>query len=186
MRPPFWTVPNQITFLRFVLLPVFLICLLYERYGWALILLVTAGLTDALDGLLARWLNQKSELGTFLDPVADKFLLSSAFVVLAFKGVIDWWLTILVLARDVSILAMAAVILLVVGPRTFPPSLVGKLTTLLQIVLVLAAVAAAAFQSHLLHEAQRWLVYLVAAATVISGVNYSVTIAHRLSAAERS
>jgi cardiolipin synthase len=85
MRPPFWTVPNQITFLRFVLLPVFLICLFYERYGWALFLLVIAGLTDALDGLLARWLNQKSELGTFLDPVADKFLLSSSFVVLAFK-----------------------------------------------------------------------------------------------------
>jgi len=185
MRPPFWTVPNQITFLRFVLLPVFLICLFYERYVWALFLLITAGLTDALDGLLARWLNQKSELGTFLDPIADKFLLSSSFVVLAFKGVIEWWLTILVLARDVVILAMAAVILLVVGPRTFPPSLVGKLTTLLQLLLVLVAVAAAAFQSPPLHEAQRGLVYAVAAVTVISGVNYSVTIARRLNAPER-
>jgi cardiolipin synthase (CMP-forming) len=181
MRPPFWTVPNQITFLRFVLLPIFLICLFYQRYGWALGLLVTAGLTDALDGLLARRLNQKSELGTFLDPVADKLLLSSAFVVLAFKGVIDWWLTILVLARDVIILTTAAVILLVVGPRTFPPSLFGKMTTVMQILLVLAAVAAAALQSAALHEAQRVLVYAVAASTVVSGVHYSFTIARRFS-----
>jgi cardiolipin synthase len=181
MRPPFWTVPNQITFLRFVLLPIFLICLFYQRYGWALGLLLTAGLTDALDGLLARRLNQKSELGTFLDPVADKLLLSSAFVVLAFKGVIGWWLTILVLARDVVILATALVILLVVGPRTFPPSLFGKITTVLQILLVLVAVAAAAFPSPALQETQHGLVYAVAAATVVSGVHYSVIIARRFS-----
>ena len=185
MRPPFWTVPNQITFLRFVLLPIFLICLFYQRYGWALVLLVTAAATDALDGLLACWLNQKSELGTFLDPLADKFMLSGAFLVLAFRGVLGWWLTILVLARDVVILAMAAVILLVIGPRTFPPSLVGKLTTFLQLLLVLLAVAAPALQSPPLHQAQRWLVYLVAVVTVISGVNYSVTIARRLNSPDR-
>jgi len=180
MRPPFWTVPNQITFLRFVLLPVFLICLFYQRYGWALLLLITAAVTDALDGWLARWLNQKSELGTFLDPLADKFLLSGAFVVLAFKGVLGWWLTILVLARDVIILATGAVILLVVGPRTFPPSIYGKLTTGLQILLVLEVIAAATFPSTPLHETHRGLVYAVAATTVISGVHYSVTIARRL------
>jgi len=180
MRPPFWTVPNQITFLRFVLLPIFLICLFYQNYGWALVLLVTAALTDALDGWLARWLNQKSELGTFLDPLADKFLLSGAFVVLAFKGVLGWWLTILVLARDVIILATGAVIVLVVGPRTFPPSLYGKLTTGLQILLVLEVIAAEAFSVTGLREFHRGLVYAVAAATVFSGVHYSVTIARRL------
>jgi cardiolipin synthase len=99
--------------------------------------------------------------------------------------VIEWWLTILVLARDVVILAMAAVILLVVGPRTFPPSLVGKLTTFLQLMLVLLAVAAAALHSPPLHQAQRWLVYAVATVTVISGVNYSVTVARRLNSPER-
>ncbi|HMD32948.1 MAG TPA: CDP-alcohol phosphatidyltransferase family protein [Candidatus Acidoferrales bacterium] len=181
MRPPHWTVPNQITFFRFVLLPIFLICLFYQHYGWALVLLVVAGLSDALDGLVARWLNQKSELGTFLDPLADKLLLSSAFVVLSFKGVIGWWLTILVLARDVVILATAVVILLVVGPRTFPPSIFGKLTTFLQILLVLVTVAAAAFLSSPLHEAQHLLVYAVAGITIISGVHYSVTIARKLS-----
>jgi len=185
MRPPFWTVPNQITFFRFILIPVFLISLFYQKYEWALGLLIVAGLSDALDGLLARWLNQKSELGTFLDPLADKLLLSSAFVVLSFKGVIGWWLTILVLARDVIILATAVVILLVVGHRTFPPSVYGKLTTLLQILLVVIAVAAAAFQSPWLHEAERGLIYAVAASTVVSGVHYSFTIARRLSGPAR-
>jgi cardiolipin synthase len=182
MRPPFWTVPNQITFLRFVLLPIFLICLFYQRYGWALLLLILAALTDALDGLLARWLNQKSELGMFLDPLADKFLLSGAFIVLAFKGVIGWWLTILVLARDVIILATGAVIVLVVGPRTFPPSIFGKMTTVLQILLILVVITAATFPSLALSETQRGLVYAVAVATVVSGVHYSVTIARRLHA----
>ncbi len=180
MRPPSWTVPNQITFLRFVLLPLFLICLFYQKNLWALALLVTAAATDALDGWLARWLNQKSELGTFLDPLADKFLLSGAFVVLAFKGILGWWLTILVLARDVIILATGAVIVLVVGPRTFPPSVYGKLTTGLQILLVLEVITAAAFPGSPLHEIHHGLVYAVAAVTLISGVHYSVTIARRL------
>jgi len=181
MRPPFWTVPNQITFFRFVLIPIFLICLFYQKYEWALGLLIIAGLSDGLDGLLARWLNQKSELGTFLDPLADKLLLSSAFVVLSFKGVIGWWLSILVLARDVIILATAVVILLVVGHRTFPPSMYGKLTTVLQILLVVTAVAAAALGFPWLQQAQHLLVYAVAAFTVISGVHYSAAIARRLS-----
>jgi len=182
MRPPFWTVPNRITFLRFVLLPIFLICLFYQRYGWALVLLIAAAFTDALDGLLARRLNQKSDLGMFLDPLADKFLLSGAFLVLAFKGVIGWWLTILVLARDVIILATGAVIVLVVGPRTFPPSLFGKLTTALQILLILVVITGATFPFTGLSETVRGLVYGVAVATVVSGVHYSVTIARRLHA----
>jgi len=181
MASPFWTVPNQITFLRLALLPVFLICLFYRRFEWALALLVIAGLSDALDGLLARRLNQKTELGMLLDPLADKLLLSSAFVVLSLKGVLDWWLTILVLARDVIILATAVVILLAAGRRTFPPSMYGKLTTVLQILLLFLAIAAAAFPAAGLAHAVHGLVYLVAAFTVISGTHYSLTIARRLS-----
>ena len=93
---------------------------------------------------------------------------------------LGWWLTILVLARDVIILATAAVIVLVVGPRTFPPSIFGKLTTGLQILLVLEVIAGAAFSVSGLHDLHRGLVYAVAAATVFSGVHYSVTIARRL------
>ncbi len=182
MASPFWTVPNQITFLRLALLPIFLICLFYRRFDWALALLVIAGLSDGLDGLLARRLNQKSELGMLLDPLADKLLLSSAFVVLAMKGVMEWWLTILVLARDVIILATAVVIMLAAGQRTFPPSLYGKITTFLQILLLFIALTAAAFPAVGLESAVRGLVYLVAAFTVISGAHYSLTIARRLSA----
>jgi cardiolipin synthase len=181
MRSPFWTVPNQITFLRFALLPAYLICLFYRRFGWALLLLLAAALTDALDGLLARWLNQKTELGTFLDPVADKLLLSSSFIVLALRGQLSWWLTILVLARDVILMVTAAVIVLVAGFRTFPPSVYGKLTTVVQILLVFTVVAAAAFDQPLLTEAKAGLVYATAALTVVSGLHYSLTIARRLS-----
>src|SRR5687767_14938173 len=99
-----FTVPNQLTFLRFGFLPFFIILVHYQRYAWALAVLVLAGLTDVMDGLLARSLNQKSALGAYLDPIADKLLLSSSFVVLALEGRIRWWLTILVLSRDVLIL----------------------------------------------------------------------------------
>src|ERR1700757_2700164 len=137
-----FTVPNQLTFLRLGFLPFFIITIHYHRYGIALAVLILAGLTDGLDGLLARSLNQKTRLGAYLDPIADKLLLSSSFVVLALNGQIRWWLTILVLGRDVLILTTAAVILLTAGYRSFPPSVYGKLTTTLQILLVFTVLAA--------------------------------------------
>src|SRR5579885_2919329 len=122
MQGRIWTVPNQITFLRLGFLPVFLILIAYDAYGWALVVLVVAGLSDGIDGLLARKLNQKSSIGAYLDPIADKLLLSSSFVILAFKHQVAWWLTILVLSRDVLLLTVAAVIILISGYRPFPPS----------------------------------------------------------------
>src|SRR2546425_1155592 len=139
------TVPNQITFLRLGFLPFFIIFILYGRYAWALAVLIAAGLSDGLDGLLARHLDQKTDLGAYLDPIADKLLLSSSFFMLALKGKIHWWVTIVVLGRDVLILTTAAVILLVVGYRPFPPGMFGKLTTAVQILLVFVVVSAAAF-----------------------------------------
>src|ERR1700739_3849984 len=130
------TVPNQLTFLRLAFLPVFLIAIEYERYGLALGILVAAGVSDALDGLLARGLNQKTPLGAYLDPIADKLLMSSSYFVLALKAKIPWWLTILVLGRDVLLLAACAVILITVGYRPFPPSIWGKTTTFFEILLV--------------------------------------------------
>ena len=131
MRGPIWTVPNQITLLRLGFLPFFLILISYEQYRWALLVLVAAGLSDAVDGLLARKLNQRSPLGAYLDPIADKLLLSSSFIILAFKQKLAWWLTIIVLSRDVLILMVAVVILLISGYRPFPPSIYGKLATAL-------------------------------------------------------
>src|SRR5438477_12245735 len=134
MKGRIWTVPNQITFLRLGFLPVFLMLIAYDRYRWALLVLVVSGLSDGIDGLLARSSNQRSALGAYLDPIADKLLLSSSFVLLAFKKQLAWWLTILVLSRDVLILIVAVVILLVSGYRPFPPSIYGKLTTATEII----------------------------------------------------
>src|SRR5690242_19441312 len=103
----------------------------------ALGILFAAGISDGLDGLLARLLNQKTTLGAYLDPIADKLLLSSSYFVLALKGRIAWWLAIMVLGRDLLILVACAVILLVVGFRSFPPSVWGNATTFFEILLVL-------------------------------------------------
>jgi cardiolipin synthase len=175
------TVPNQLTFLRLGFLPFFIICILYDRYAWALALLIVAALTDGLDGLLARRLEQKSELGAFLDPIADKFLLSSSFFFLALKGKIHWWLAILVLGRDALILITTGTILVVVGYRPFPPSIYGKATTAIQILLVFVVVFAAVANHPLLDVGRRVLGYLVAAFTILSGFHYSVVTARRLS-----
>lgn len=178
-----WTVPNQITFLRLGILPFFLILISYQRYGWALAVGILAGLSDGIDGLLARRLNQRSSLGAYLDPIADKLLLSSSFVILAFDKKISWWLTILVLSRDFIILVVAAVIILNAGYRPFPPTIYGKYTTFFQIVFVFTVILAAASGWPWLVPVNRALVYLIAALTVFSGFHYSVIIARRLHAA---
>src|SRR5712671_6245848 len=181
MRGRIWTVPNQITLLRLGFLPIFLILISYEHYRWALAVLVVAGLSDGIDGLLARKLNQRSSLGAYLDPIADKLLLSSSFVILAMEKKIAWWLTIMVLSRDILLLIVAAVIILISGYRPFPPSLLGKATTFFQIVLVFAAVLAAGYPGPAVSEINRLLAYLVAALTTVSGFHYSFTTARRLS-----
>ena len=181
MRSRVLTVPNQLTFLRLGFLPFFIIAIHYQRYGLALAVLIVAGITDGLDGLLARSLDQKTALGAYLDPIADKLLLSSSFVVLAINGNISWWLAMLVLSRDVLILTTAAVILLVAGYRTFPPSIFGKVTTTLQILLVFIVVLLAVTEWGWLLVFRMVLVYLTAGFTVFSGFHYSVVIARRLS-----
>src|SRR5262250_307317 len=173
MKARIWTVPNQITFLRLGFLPFFLILMSYERYKWALLVLVLAGFSDGIDGLIARKFNQRSSLGAYLDPIADKLLLSSSFVVLAFKQQLAWWLTILVLSRDLLILTVAVVIILAAGYRPFPPSLCGKVTTFFQIVLVFVLVLAAAYPEFPLAQTKRNLIYAVATLCVFSGLHYS-------------
>ena len=182
MKGRIWTVPNQITLLRLGFLPIFLILISYEQYRWALAVLVVAGLSDAIDGLLARKLNQRSSLGAYLDPIADKLLLSSSFVILAMKNAIAWWLTIIVLSRDILILVVAVVIILIFGYRPFPPSILGKATTMLQIVLVFTIVLSAAYPNLPLARTNEFLIYGVAVLATVSAFHYSVSIARRLSA----
>src|SRR5258707_7499512 len=123
-----FTVPNQLTFLRLGFLPFFIITIHYRRYRLALAILIVAGLTDGLDGILARSLNQKTALGAYLDPIADKLLLSSSFGILALNRKISWWLATLVLSRDIILLTAAAVILVVAGYRPVPPRFYRKAT----------------------------------------------------------
>jgi cardiolipin synthase len=181
MQGPIWTVPNQITLLRLGFLPFFLILIFYEQYRWALLVLVVAGLSDGIDGLLARKLNQRSPLGAYLDPIADKLLLSSSFIILAFKQKLAWWLTIIVLSRDVLILMVAVVILLISGYRPFPPSIYGKLTTALQILLVFMVVLSAAYPYPGFTPVNRFLIYAVTGLTVFSAFHYSFSTSRRLS-----
>lgn len=177
------TVPNQLTLLRLAFLPFFVIAIEYEHYAVALGILVAAGLSDGLDGLLARELNQKTPLGAYLDPIADKLLLSSSYVVLALKAKISWWLAILVLSRDVLLLAASAVILVTIGYRPFPPSLWGKATTFFEILLIVLVLVVAVWNVNGALWIARWLCGLVVAALVmISGVHYAIVVSQRLHA----
>ena len=128
------TAANQLTILRMLLIPAFVILLVYGHRGWALVTFLTAALTDLLDGLIARATGQKTTLGAWLDPMADKLLLVSMFVVLTLPGLglanrLPVWFTVLVISRDVAIVTTVAVINLAVGRRTFRPSVFGKIAT---------------------------------------------------------
>jgi cardiolipin synthase (CMP-forming) len=133
------TTANQLTILRMLLIPVFVILLIYGYRGWALITFMVAGLTDLLDGLIARLAGEKTTLGAWLDPMADKLLLVTMFIVLTLPGIglanqLPIWFTILVISRDVAIVATVAVVNLAVGSRTFRPSIFGKIATATYIV----------------------------------------------------
>jgi cardiolipin synthase (CMP-forming) len=178
------TVPNQLTFLRLSFLPFFLIAIKYDRYELALGILVAAGISDGLDGLLARGLNQRTPLGAYLDPIADKLLLSSSYFVLALKAKISWWLTILVIGRDVLLLVACAVILITVGYRPFPPSLFGKATTFFEILLVVIVLVGAAWNDHSLSMTRHICAYFVAAFVLLSGIHYSIVVSRQLHAGQ--
>jgi cardiolipin synthase len=180
MKSRILTVPNQLTFLRLMFLPFFIIAIKYDRYGWALGTLVVAGFSDGLDGFLARKLNQRTPLGAYLDPIADKLLMSSSFFVLALKGKIGWWLAILVLGRDVLLLIACAVILLTIGYRPFPPSIWGKATTFFEILLIVIILVQAISGSYLLASARDFIGYCVAGLVIISGLHYSVVVSYQL------
>jgi cardiolipin synthase len=128
------TLANQLTILRIALIPAFVLLVVYGYLGAALLVFSIAGLTDALDGLIARRAGQRTSLGAWLDPMADKLLLVTTFVVLTLPGIplanhLPLWLTVLVISRDVVIVGVVAIINLAVGPRTFRPTLFGKATT---------------------------------------------------------
>jgi cardiolipin synthase len=128
------TIANQLTILRIVLVPLFVVLMLYGKLGAALAVFLIAGVTDALDGLAARLAGQRTSIGAWLDPVADKLLLTSTFIMLTLPSVpltnhLPAWLTVAVISRDLFIVGFVAIVNLAIGPRTFRPSLLGKSAT---------------------------------------------------------
>ena len=129
--------PNSLTLIRVLLIPVFVILIINKIFSWALVTFAVAGITDALDGLIARVTRQRTELGAYLDPIADKLLLSSAFVTLAIIELIPSWLTVIVVTRDLIILIGFLMFFLTNRRPTMAPSLVSKITTFFQISMVI-------------------------------------------------
>ncbi len=149
------TIPNLLTFLRMALIPVFAILLYYGYFGWAFVTFFVAGLSDGVDGFVARRFNQQSELGTILDPIADKLLMTTAFIILTLPTIfppmrhlpVPFWVTAAVIGRDVLIVAVAGAIFVMTNFRGFKPSWLGKASTVVQIFAVGLILIAAIFPS---------------------------------------
>jgi cardiolipin synthase (CMP-forming) len=174
MSAPILTIANQLTLLRMGLAPLLVILVLSEEMRWALAVFVLAGVTDLLDGLIARLGHQQTTLGAMLDPVADKVLLTSAFVVLTWSShlrvAVPVWLTVITLSRDAIILASVAIVNLTVGRRIFYPSLLGKLSTVSQLVTVGLVLLLNAIPFRV--PGLEWLFRLTLALTVGSALHY--------------
>jgi cardiolipin synthase len=164
------TVPNLITIIRIILTPVFIISLLGEQFLTALIIFLACGVSDGIDGMVARLFKQKSRLGTYLDPLADKILLVSAYVVLAVIGSLPSWLAVMVLARDFLILLGVLIIYLNRVDLRLRPSIISKVNTCFQFITVLAVLSQPylAFRPLFYH----FFFYATGLLTIISGLHY--------------
>ena len=169
------TPANQMTLLRMLLIPGFVIFVIYGHLGLAMVVFLVAAITDALDGVLARLSHQKSSLGAWLDPMADKLLLVSTFVVLSIPGLglanrLPIWLTVCMISRDIVIILTVIIVNLAIGRRTFYPSIFGKIATATY---VMTAVAAMFFNYRGYHsELVDVLIYASLVITAVSSVHY--------------
>jgi cardiolipin synthase len=165
--------PNWLTILRILLIPVFVTLLVYRRAGLALLVFCLASLTDMLDGYIARSQGRQTRLGAFLDPMADKLLLTSGFVTLTWLKVIPFWITAVVVSRDV-VLSIGVLVIHVAGGTVHPaPTWIGKTSTVFQMLTVLAAMAAVYFQL-LPALVTTLLAWVTAAFTITSGLQYII------------
>ena len=180
VKNQFWTAPNQLTLLRLIFIPFVITNVLDDNWQWALALLVLAGLSDALDGWLARILDQRTLLGQYLDPIADKLLLSSLFLVLAIAHKIPWKYTVLVLSRDVCILATSVALYATVGFRDFRPSIFGKINTVCQIGAIFFVVLAQVLVTPSVVALKYVFLYATFGFTLLSGIQYILLTGQRL------
>ena len=162
--------PNALTILRILLIPVFIGFLTYGYYGWALWTLLGAGVTDILDGVIARVANQRTKLGTYLDPLADKLLLTSAFVALSILHLVPGWVAIVVVSRDLIIVAGTLLLHVTQTPIEVVPTVLGKGTTLTQLSYLALALALIALQKDVRQLMP--LLVLMVILTITSGLQY--------------
>jgi cardiolipin synthase (CMP-forming) len=170
-----WTLPNFITLVRLAALPFFLVCISSGRFDIALAIFVAAGISDGVDGFLARRFDMKSALGAYLDPIADKLLLMSSYLFLAIPSYparmkVPVWLAVMVLSRDFLLLLVGLLMILTSGKKQFPPTWAGKVTTVTQIVTVLFVLCANLWRWP--REALLIAFGATASVTVISGFDY--------------
>lgn len=163
-------VPNTVTLLRILLTPLFAICLIKHSSSLALLVFTIAAVSDGVDGLIARLFHQKTTLGAYLDPAADKLLLTTAFVTLAIQELIPSWLAVIVITRDVLI--MFGIALFIITGREFKPvpSILSKTTTVAQLVSVLTVLVG--FQTERIVQVQGPLFWFAAGITIVSGFQY--------------
>ena len=176
-RREIWTLPNLLTLLRVLLIPVFLWLMILGQTRGAFAVFLLAGMTDFLDGMAARLWRQSSKIGLWLDPAADKLLLTAAYVILGMPGiaqpnVIPFWVLFIVIGRDVLIVLSALVLIKWTGQREFYPTLIGKTTTVCQVLTVLAVLLFNAIP--LKTEVLSWFYLLTSSATVLSGIDYAI------------
>jgi cardiolipin synthase len=174
------TAPNQLTLLRMGFVPFIVINLVAGHYKWALILFVLAGMSDGLDGLLARTLKQQTVLGQYLDPIADKMLLSTMFMVLAILHKIAWKYTVLVFSRDISILFASAVLYAIAGLRDFRPSIFGKANTFAQVAAVFFVLLYQVQHTRWIWITQTTFLHATVGFTVVSAMHYVLLVGQRL------
>jgi cardiolipin synthase len=172
--------PNLLTLLRLIFIPFAVISVLGGQYYWALAIFITAGISDGLDGLLARLMEQKTVLGQYLDPIADKLLLSTMFLVLSSTHKIPWWVTVLVFSRDIIILIVCTLLYVTSSMKVFKPSLIGKANTLAQIVTVPLVMLHQVSSSPVFTIGRRQGLNAVIGLTILSGVHYLVRLAFEL------
>lgn len=163
-------IPNTITITRVLIIPIFVTSIIYKRYDYSFLLFVTAAITDMLDGLFARLTNQKTVLGTFLDPLADKFLLVTSFIVLSYYRWIPGWLTIIVISRDIIVIAGWFILYLISGISKVEPSVLGKITIWIQSLFI--AYVLLNINLSLSKELPRILLWATSIVTIFSGLHY--------------
>jgi len=178
----FGATPNLLTMLRLFTLPFLVITILDRRWGLAFGLLWVAGVSDGLDGLVARLLKQRTVLGEYLDPIADKLLLSTLFVVLTHVGAIPLYVTVLVFSRDLGILLIATLLFVTNTLRDFRPSLLGKTNTAVQILGVLTVMTCHVLAVPRLEELKGLLLWSIAVLAPVSAAEYAWIVIRRVSA----